>query len=150
MANMKPWHEYFFCLANVASMKSKDPSTRVGCVIVNPDNTVASLGFNGFPRGVREDYPERWERDLKYKYVVHAEVNAILSARRSLEGCSLYIAWCPCNECAKAIIQAGIKKVFVNSKSPEFGNQTLQERWKEPMYIAKTMFEEAGVEYVEV
>ncbi len=112
------WDEYFMGVAILASQRSKDPSTQVGACIVNDDNKIMSVGYNGFPRGCSDDeFP--WERigekdsDTKYPYVCHAELNAILNAGgNNLRGCRIYVALFPCNECAKAIIQAGIKEVI--------------------------------------
>lgn len=112
------WDEYFMGVAILASQRSKDPSTQVGACIVNDDNKIMSVGYNGFPRGCSDDeFP--WERigekdsDTKYPYVCHAELNAILNAGgNNLSGCRIYVALFPCNECAKAIIQAGIKEVI--------------------------------------
>lgn len=109
------WDEYFMSVALLASMRSKDPNTQVGACIVGDDKRIISTGYNGFPRGCSDDeFP--WDREgeeTKYPYVVHAELNAILNAGgRSLAGSTLYVALFPCNECAKAIIQAGIKTVI--------------------------------------
>lgn len=112
------WDEYFMGVAILASQRSKDPNTQVGACIVNDDNKIMSVGYNGFPRGCSDDeFP--WERtadrdsNTKYPYVCHAELNAILnSGGNSLNGCRIYVALFPCNECAKAIIQSGIKEVI--------------------------------------
>ena len=112
------WDEYFMGVAILASKRSKDPSTQVGACIVNDDNKIMSVGYNGFPRGCSDDdFP--WERSAekesatKYPYVCHAELNAILNAGgNNLKGCRIYVALFPCNECAKAIIQCGIKEVI--------------------------------------
>ncbi len=108
------WDEYFMGVALLASKRSKDPNTQVGACIVSEDNIILSTGYNGFPAGCSDDeYP--WARDgeeTKYPYVVHAELNAILNSNgKSLRGASIYVALFPCNECAKAIIQSGIKEV---------------------------------------
>ena len=108
-------------VALLAAKRSKDPSTQVGACIVNDDNKIMSVGYNGFPRGCSDDdFP--WERsaetesETKYPYVCHAELNAILNAGgNSLKGCRIYVALFPCNECAKAIIQCGIKEVIYTS-----------------------------------
>lgn len=112
------WDEYFMGVAVLASQRSKDPSTQVGACIVNDDNKIMSVGYNGFPRGCSDD-EFSWERsgdnanDTKYPYVCHAELNAIFNAGgNSLKGCRIYVALFPCNECAKAIIQCGIKEVI--------------------------------------
>lgn len=108
------WDEYFMGVALLAANRSKDPNTQVGACIVDDNNIIISTGYNGFPFGCSDDtYP--WDRqgtDTKYKYVVHAELNAILNANgKSLKGTKLYVDLFPCNECAKAIIQSGIKEV---------------------------------------
>ena len=108
------WDEYFMGIAMLAARRSKDPSTQVGACIVSQDNIIISTGYNGMPKGCSDDeYP--WDRegeDTKYPYVVHAELNAILNANgRDLKGSRLFVALFPCNECAKAIIQSGVKEV---------------------------------------
>lgn len=110
------WDEYFMGVAQLSGMRSKDPSTQVGACIVSSDNKILSMGYNGFPTGCSdEEFP--WERegdelDTKYPFVTHSELNAILNYRGgSLEGTKIYVSLFPCNECAKAIIQAGIKTV---------------------------------------
>jgi dCMP deaminase len=111
------WDELFILQAALISQKSKDPSTKVGCVIVGDDNAVLSMGFNGFPRGVEEDYDNRWNRPEKYNWVEHAERNAIYNAARNgikLAGTRLYLNYepKPCADCARAIIQSGIIEVI--------------------------------------
>ena len=108
------WDEYFMGIAMLAARRSKDPNTQVGACIVSQDNIIISTGYNGMPKGCSDDiFP--WERvgeDTKYPYVVHAELNAILNANgRDLRGSRLYVALFPCNECAKAIIQSGIREI---------------------------------------
>ena len=111
------WDEYFMGVALLASQRSKDPSTQVGACIVDKQNCILSTGYNGFPQGCSDDeFP--WNRDesageTKYQYVVHAELNAILNSRgKNLAGSKLYVGLFPCNECAKAIIQSGVKEVI--------------------------------------
>lgn len=110
------WDEYFMAVAKLAGMRSKDPNTQVGACIVSKDNKILSMGYNGFPRGCSDDdFPwarEGEELDTKYVYTVHSELNAILNYRGNLEGAKLYVSLFPCNECAKAIIQSGIKTVI--------------------------------------
>ncbi len=112
------WDEYFMAVAKLAGMRSKDPNSQVGCCIVSADNKILSMGYNGFPLGCSDDeYPWARENDdplrTKYPYVTHSELNAILNYRGgTLEGAKLYVSLFPCNECAKAIIQAGIKTVI--------------------------------------
>ncbi len=113
------WDEYFMGLAKLSAMRSKDPNTQVGACIEKKEKKVVGLGYNGMPYGCDDDsYP--WEREggimnTKYAFVVHAELNAILNSTTSLEGCTLYVSLFPCNECAKAIIQSGIKRVIYES-----------------------------------
>lgn len=111
------WDEYFMGVAYMSAMRSKDPHTQVGCCIVSQDNKILSMGYNGFPRGCSDEvYP--WKRegdplDSKYFYTTHSELNAILNYRGgSLEGAKMYVTLFPCNECAKAIIQAGITELI--------------------------------------
>lgn len=137
MANRK-WDDRFMDLAKFVAMWSKDPSTQVGCVIVRNDKTVASMGFNGFPRGVGDDRGRYNDRDTKLRFVVHAEANAVVGARASVEGMTAYCTFFPCCECAKLLIQAGIKEVVVPS-------DVAPERYRESMAAAKDMFAEAGV-----
>ena len=119
------WDEYFMGVAKLSGMRSKDPNTQVGCCIVSQDNKILSMGYNGFPSGCSdEEFP--WIREgedpleTKYIYTVHSELNAILNYRGgSLEGAKLYVSLFPCNECAKAIIQCGIKEVIYDSNKYE-------------------------------
>ena len=111
------WDEYFMGIAMLSGMRSKDPHTQVGACIVSDDNKILSMGYNGFPKGCSDDeFP--WNRDgdpleNKYFYTTHSELNAILNYRGgSLEGSKLYVSLFPCNECAKAIIQSGIREVI--------------------------------------
>jgi dCMP deaminase len=139
MANNE-WDRYFMGLAQHVCSKSKDPSTKVGAVVVRPDLTVAAMGYNGFPRGVL-DLPERYtDRPTKYSMVVHAEANAIVSAKSDLTNCKIYCTMFPCQECAKLIIQAGITEVI---GPPAMDCQ----RWEESMKVSTTMFREAGVRF---
>ena len=112
------WDEYFMGVAMLSGMRSKDPNTQVGCCIVSQDNKILSMGYNGFPKGCSDDeFP--WAREgenpleTKYVYSTHSELNAILNySGGSLVGAKLYVSLFPCNECAKAIIQSGIKEVI--------------------------------------
>lgn len=117
MKRIISWDEYFMGVAKLSAKRSKDPNTQVGCCIVNQDKRIVAVGYNGMPRGCKdEEFP--WAnrqgalQDTKYAYVVHAELNAILNATTPLAGCSLYVTLFPCNECMKAIIQSGIKEVI--------------------------------------
>ena len=115
------WDEYFMGIAKLAALRSKDPGTQVGACIVGEDNKILSIGYNGFPRGCSDDeFP--WAReaerelDTKYMYVTHAELNAILNfSGGSLQGAKLYVTLFPCNECAKAIVQSGIRTLIYES-----------------------------------
>lgn len=115
------WDEYFMAVAMLSGMRSKDPNTQVGCCIVSADNKILSMGYNGLPMGCSDDeFP--WDREgddplaTKYPFVAHSELNAILNYRGgSLDGAKLYVSLFPCNECAKAIIQAGIRTVIYAS-----------------------------------
>ncbi|MGN0543776.1 MAG: deoxycytidylate deaminase [Acutalibacteraceae bacterium] len=140
------WDEYFMGIALLSARRSKDPNTQVGACIVNGRNKIMSVGYNGFPQGCSDDeFP--WERtgdeyNTKYPYVCHAELNAILnSAGASLEGCKIYVALFPCNECAKAIIQCGIKEVIY-----------LSDKYAESVRVraSKRMFDSAGVKYIQL
>jgi len=136
------WHNRFMELAEHVAQWSRDPSTKVGAVIVRPDKSVASVGFNGFARGVADVNLE--DREYKLARTTHGELNAILSARTSVEGCAIYTTLCPCSHCAAAIIQAGITKVYYKP-TPE-----RMTRWKENFEITFDMFNQAGVIYNEV
>ena len=115
------WDEYFMAVAMLSGMRSKDPNTQVGCCIVSADNKILSMGYNGLPMGCSDDeFP--WDREgddplaTKYPFVAHSELIAILNYRGgSLDGAKLYVSLFPCNECAKAIIQAGIRTVIYAS-----------------------------------
>ena len=140
MRKILNWDEYFMSLAHLSAVRSKDPSTQVGAVIVDSNNRVVGLGYNGFPRGC-DDNKFPWERegeylDTKYAYVVHAELNAILNANKLIENCRLYVSLFPCNECSKAIIQSGIKEIIYESDKYKDLDQ---------FKASKKMLEAAGV-----
>ena len=136
------WDEYFMGLAHLSALRSKDPNTQVGACIVDEDNKVVSIGYNGMPRGCNDkDMP--WAREggfkeTKYAYVVHAELNAILNSPRSLKNTILYVSLFPCNECAKAIIQSGIKKIYYESDKYNGTDGNV---------VSKAMLDKAGVKY---
>jgi len=136
------WDMRFLALAKHISEWSYDPSTKVGAVIVDKNKCVVSVGYNGFARGI-QDNPERYaDRELKYRMIVHGEMNAILVANQSLKDCILYTwPFAPCARCAAMVIQSGIKRC-VTPEIPEH----LKERWEEDMKISRQMFEEAQVE----
>ena len=142
------WHKKFLDMVDLVSTWSRDPSTKVGAVIVDKQNNVRSVGYNGFPRNVDDNKMERWEdRPTKYKFVEHAERNAIYAAARHgtpIEGCKMYLGWYPCADCARAIIQVGIKRVIIDGRKYD-GTSERDERWAEDFRIAKEMFTEAEV-----
>ncbi|QBQ07927.1 deoxycytidylate deaminase [Spiroplasma gladiatoris] len=114
--NYIDWDTYFLAMVELNAMRSKDPNTQVGAVVVNDLKHIIASGYNGLPRGLNDDdFPwsreGKWE-ETKYPYVVHAEANAILSATFSVRGCTMYTSQFPCYECAKTIVQAGITKVI--------------------------------------
>ena len=138
------WDEYFMGVAQLAAMRSKDPNTQVGSCIVSSSHKILSMGYNGMPTGCDDDeFP--WDREgetlmTKYPFVTHSELNAILNYRGgSLEGATLYVSLFPCNECAKAIIQAGIKRVIYKSDKYAGSDSSVASR---------RMFAAAGVEIV--
>lgn len=137
------WDEYFMGVAHLAALRSKDPNTQVGACIVSSDNKILSIGYNGLPIGCSDDeFP--WNRegepyDNKYFYTTHSELNAILNYRGgSLEGSKMYVTLFPCNECAKAIIQAGIRTVVYDSDKYADSDATV---------ASKRMFDATGVRY---
>lgn len=141
------WDEYFMAIAILSAKRSKDPNTQVGACIVSKDNRILCCGYNGAPNGF-EDVNFPWKREgnplnTKYLYVCHAELNAILNfrgSRKDLEGSKIYVDLFPCNECAKAIIQSGIKTVIYNSDKY---NGT------EGNIASKKLFDECGVNYIQ-
>lgn len=146
--NCLTWDEYFMNIAKLSAMRSKDPNTQVGACIVDNTNHILSIGYNGAPNGFNDDiFP--WNRvgnplETKYLYVCHAELNAILNfpgERKNLEGSKLYVSLFPCNECAKAIIQSGIKEIIY--ESDKYANT-------EGTIASKRMFDECGVSYRQI
>ena len=139
------WDEYFMALARLSSMRSKDPSTQVGACIVGHDNRILSIGYNGAPNGF-DDKKFPWDREgdmlnTKYAYVCHGEMNAILNyrgSRKDLENAKIYVDLFPCNECAKLIIQSGIKEIiYVCDKYKD----------TDGVKASKRMLDECGVTY---
>ena len=138
------WDEYFMGVAKLAARRSKDPNTQVGACIVSQEDIIISTGYNGMPKGCSDDaFP--WARegeDTKDPYVVHAELNAILNANgRDLRGSRLYVALFPCNECAKAIIQSGVKEVLY--LSDKYADTPVTK-------ASKRMLDAAGVRYTQI
>lgn len=141
------WDKRFIRMADMIASWSKDPSSKIGAVIVDRKKRIVSMGFNGFPMGV-VDSPDRYEdRGLKYQMVLHAEENAILSSRGSVENCIIYVTHPVCSHCAAQIIQSGIAIV----KTPLAARQTaMAARFKDSNDLSKIMFQESGVEYIEL
>ena len=136
------WDKRFLELAKHISLWSKDPSTKVGCVVVGDDREIRSTGFNGFPRGIEDDDGRLSDRSQKYPLICHAEENAIMHAARvgvSLKGNTAYVTWPPCSRCTRSLIQAGIREV-VFPKDLE-----IPDRWQEDFAIAMSMMSEAQV-----
>ena len=133
------WDHYFMGNAEAVSLASKDPSTKVGCVITDSDYRIVSTGFNGFPRGIKDTEERLNNRELKYKLILHSEPNAILFAHRDLRNCTIYTwPFMPCSSCALLIIQSGITRVV----APYVDNS----RWEESFKLTKELFEEANIE----
>ena len=137
------WNDYFMGIADLSAQRSKDPKTQVGCCIVNPDNNhILSIGYNGLPLGF-DDNDFNWSKsenflENKHTYIVHAEANAILNANQNLEKSIAYVTMFPCNECAKLIIQSGIKEVvYLEDKYHE----------RESFVASRRMFDSSGVVY---
>ncbi len=145
MESLINWDEYFMGIALLSAKRSKDPNTKVGACIVDDDHKVVSIGYNGMPKGLDESQLS-WNKneglDSKYWYVCHAEFNAILNTRNgsSLKGCTLYVTLFPCNECAKAIVQTGIKKIIY-----------LDDKYHDTLFTqaSRKMLQLAGVELEE-
>ena len=137
------WEQRYLRLAHEIAGWSKDPSTQVGVIAV-ADGRVIAQGYNGLPRGMRDSWNRLSNRAVKYKYIVHAEMNTIFNATyhgQSLQGSTLYVYGLPvCSDCALGVIQVGIKKVVM----PE---QEVPEKWRDSWELTKSMFDEAGVEY---
>lgn len=138
------WDQRFMGIAYNVSKWSSDPSSKIGAVAVNQKNIIISTGWNGFPRGIKDDFTRLHDRETKYKFVVHAEMNAIYNATyngTSLDGATLYVYGLPiCSECAKGIIQVGIKRVVML-------NQKIDGKWLDSWLNSKAFFEEAGVDF---
>ncbi len=138
------WDKRFIELAKMVSTWSKDPSTQVGAVITDNKNRVVSLGFNGYPRGVKDEGLDN--REEKYAKVLHGELNAILFAKQSLENCNIYVyPLLPCSSCTALIIQSGIKQVIVQIEDK---TGSLLQRWEQSNQIGLSMAKEAGVKIV--
>ena len=136
------WDIRFLKLATHISEWSKDPSTKVGCVVVGPDREIRSTGFNGFPRGIQDSDDRLTNRDLKYPLICHAEENAIMHAARiglALKGCTAYVTWPPCTRCARSLIQAGVSEIVLPS------GLEIPDRWRDDFEMSMGLLREAGV-----
>jgi dCMP deaminase len=141
--NLTNWDKRFLDLAELVSSWSKDPSTKVGAVIVDDQNIIVSVGFNGFPKGI-EDNDRLNHRDSKYQIIVHAENNALMFAKRPLDGCTIYTyPFMPCPRCAGMIIQSGIKRVV------SYKNTIDRMRWELDFSISRELLNEANIQLEE-
>jgi dCMP deaminase len=151
------WERHFLSIAQECAKMSKDPSTKVGAVIVGPDREIRSTGFNGFPRGIEDTQERLHNREDKMRLIVHAEMNAILNAARfgaPLKGCRLYLAatddsgttWGgpPCSRCSVEVIQTGIQTIV------SYPKKAVPSRWHEDLLLAESILKEAGITYIEV
>ncbi len=139
------WDEYYLAICKVVGARSKDPDTQIGCIITGPSHEIRSTGYNSFPRGIRDDVPERRVRPVKYLWIEHAERNAICNAARvgtPLEHCTIFVEIMPCMDCARAIVQAGIRTVVV---SQERMKQYSSEYYRQHFELSETLLGEAGV-----
>lgn len=138
------WDQRYLKLAYEVAQWSKDPSSKIGAITVGAKGQVLSQGFNGFPRGLKDDFTRLHDRETKYKFVVHAEMNAIYNATyngTSLDGATLYVYGLPiCSECAKGVIQVGIKRVVMP-------NQKVDGKWLGSWMQSESFFDEAGVDF---
>jgi len=145
MSALPNWDEYYLDICKVVAARSKDPNTKLGCVIVGPAHEIRTTGYNSFPRGIRDDVPERLVRPTKYLWIEHAERNAICNAARcgtALEGCTLYVEIMPCMDCARAIVQAGIREVVVSgTRMSQYSSEFYDEQFRN----SHILFREAGV-----
>jgi dCMP deaminase len=145
MARVPSWDHYFLEICRTVSRRSKDPDTQLGAVIVGPAHEIRSTGYNSLPRGIRDDVPERLQRPTKYLWMEHAERNAIYNAARhgtSMEGCTLYCGLLPCMDCARAIVQAGIREVVVDAERVQMYSS---EQYNPHFERIRELFDEAGV-----
>jgi len=139
------WDEYYLEVCKVVARRSKDPNTQIGCVIVGPAHEIRSTGYNSFPRGIRDNVPERLERPHKYLWIEHAERNAICNAARAgtaTENCTIYVEVMPCMDCGRAIVQAGIAEVVVSAaRMAQYSSEYYDEHFR----LVEVLLEEAGL-----
>lgn len=137
------WHRRYLELGNLVASWSKDESMKVGAVIFHPGTkTILSVGYNGLPRGMDDNKPEYHERPGKYFYYEHAERNAIFNSTTNLAGMAIVVTWVPCADCARAIVQTGIREVIY--PCPQLTPEQ-EQRWKDQMFAARHILEAAGV-----
>lgn len=145
MRTIPDWDHYYLEICKVVAQRSKDPNTQIGCVIVGPNHEIRTTGYNSFPRGIRDDVPERLVRPAKYLWIEHAERNAICNAARAgtaTEGCTIYVDIMCCMDCARALVQAGIVQVVI---SAERMAQYSSAQYDEHFGMVETLFQEAGI-----
>lgn len=139
------WHRRYLELASTVAGWSKDPSRQIGCVAVNDKGQILSVGYNGFPRGINDDPVRLNNREQKYKFVVHAEKNMIYNATHngvSLDGSTVYVSGLPvCSECAKGLIQVGVKQVIMDDAT------NIRDNWAESWELTRFLFDEAHIKY---
>ena len=139
---MTNWDQRFLNLAKHISQWSKDPSTKVGCVVVGPDREIRSTGFNGLPRGIEDNDERLNNREIKYPLICHAEENAIMHAARigiSLKDCTAYVTWPPCTRCARSLVQAGVSTIIYPK------NIEIPDRWMDDFNLSLNMLKEAKI-----
>lgn len=141
------WYEYLFMLSYAVAMKSKDESSKFGAIIVNDNKSIISTGYNSFPRGLNDSVKERQQRPDKYLYFEHSERNAIYNAARTgahTEGCTIYTQGMPCADCARAVVQAGIKRIILHQQWADEAKK-LFDGWEKSQAASKVIFDECGV-----
>src|SRR3954451_22496537 len=140
MRDIPTWDQYYLDICKVVAERSKDPNTQIGCVVIGPNHEIRSTGYNSFPRGIRDDVPERLVRPAKYLWIEHAERNAICNAARAgtaTDGCTIFVEISPCMDYARAVVQAGIKHVVISAARME---EDSSEYSNEPFGMAKVLF----------
>src|ERR1700676_3831124 len=145
MRSIPTWDQYYLDICKTVAARSKDPNTQIGCVVVGPNHEIRSTGYNSFPRGIRDDVPERLVRPTKYLWIEHAERNAICNAARmgpATEGCTIYVEIMRCMYCARAIVQAGIVQVVV---SAERMKEYSSDHYNQQFGMTEVLFSEARV-----
>lgn len=143
--SLERWDHRFLQMAKLISGWSKDPSTKCGAVIVRPDRTIVSVGYNGFPKKIKDNTRLLHHREAKYQRIVHCEMNAILNTGDDLNGCTLYTwPFLSCNDCAKHVITVGIERCVAPLPSPD-----VISRWEAPLKVTRALFKEAGIQVKE-